>query len=118
VSNALPTQRKPVTPVKSERLEFLLQGYNPDLVLFLCNGFRFGFRVNFMGERHSFDSPNLKSALEQPEITLSKLRKECEAGRIAGPFKPPFPIFRTSPLGIVPKKDPSDFRLIHHLSYR
>jgi len=30
---------------------------------------------------------------------------------------PPFPDFRTSPLGIVPKKDPSEFRLIHHLSY-
>ena len=44
--------------------------------------------------------------------------KEREAGRIAGPFTVrPFPIFHCSPLGIVPKKDPSEFRLIHHLSY-
>ena len=47
-----------------------------------------------------------------------KLNKEIEAARIAGPFLvPPFPNCRGSPLGIVPKKDPSEFRLIHHLSY-
>ena len=35
-----------------------------------------------------------------------------------GPFsKPPFKNLHCSPLGIVPKKDPSEFRLIHHLSY-
>ena len=71
-----------------------------------------------MGERNSLESPNLKSALEQPQIVISKIHKEREAGRIAGPFAlPPFPNFRYSPLGIAPKKDPSEFRLIHHLSY-
>ena len=35
-----------------------------------------------------------------------------------GPFHaPPFPSFRTSPIGIIPKKTPNEFRLIHHLSY-
>ena len=46
------------------------------------------------------------------------MRKECEAGRIIGPFlSPPFPKFVCSPLVIVPKKDPSEFCLIQHLSY-
>ena len=41
-----------------------------------------------------------------------------QSGRIVGPFQtPPFVTFCTSPLGIVPKKDPSEFRLSHHLSY-
>ena len=63
-------------------------------------------------------SPNLKSALDQPLIVRTKLRKQCEAGTICGPFIcPPFPNFVCSPLGIVPKKDPSEFRLIQHLSY-
>ena len=58
------------------------------------------------------------SALDRPEITSAKLRKEGDAGRILGPFSTPtFPNFCCSPLGIVPKKDPSEFRLIHHLSY-
>ena len=44
--------------------------------------------------------------------------KEIKAGRAVGPFRaPPFPNFRTLPIGIVPKKAPNEFRLIHHLSY-
>ena len=108
----------PVTPVNVEHLEFLLQGYNPALRHYLIHGFRFGFRINFVGERCAFDSPNLRSALERPADTSAKLTKECDAGRIVGPFStPPFLNFRTSPIGLVPKKDPSEFRLIHHLSY-
>ncbi len=60
----------------------------------------------------------MKSAYDHPDVIRAKLRKELEAGRISGPFRvPPFPAFRTSPLGVVPKKNPSEFRLIHHLSY-
>ena len=40
------------------------------------------------------------------------------AARLAGPFaSPPFPQFRVSPLGLVPKKTPGEYRLIHHLSF-
>ena len=61
---------------------------------------------------------NLKSALSHPDITATKIRKECDAGRLVGPFTtPPFRNFRTSPLGLVPKKDPNEYRLIHHLSF-
>ena len=64
------------------------------------------------------ESPNLKNALVQPQIAVSKLNKERDADRLVGPFpEPPFPNFCCSPQGIVPKKDPSEFRLIHHLSY-
>ena len=60
----------------------------------------------------------MQSALQNPEIASAKLMKEIEAGRVVGPFKaPPFPKFRTSPIGIVPKKAPNEFRLIHQLSY-
>lgn len=35
-----------------------------------------------------------------------------------GPFSvPPLPNLRVSPLGVVPKKTPGEFRLIHHLSF-
>jgi hypothetical protein len=30
---------------------------------------------------------------------------------------PPFKTFRISPIGLVPKKEPGEYRLIHHLSY-
>ena len=39
-------------------------------------------------------------------------------GRIAGPFdSAPFPDFKCSPLGLVPKRKEGQFRLIHHLLY-
>lgn len=94
-----------VTPVKVDRLKFFLHGYDSALASYLIDGFRFGFRVHFVGERLSYESPNLKSAIDQPDLVKAKLSRECAAGRIFGPFTtPPFPNFRTSPLGIVPKK--------------
>ncbi|KAM3940651.1 uncharacterized protein RB166_000605 [Leptodactylus fuscus] len=37
---------------------------------------------------------------------------------MAGPFSvPPWPHLRVSPLGVVPKREPNKFRLIHHLSF-
>ena len=114
----IPQCHKPVTPVKVDRLKFFLNGYNASLAHFLVNGFTFGFSVGFIGKRRASQSPNLKSAIEQPQAVWNKLRKETEAGRIRGPFCcPPFPNFVCLPLGIVPKKDPSEFRLIQHLSF-
>ena len=51
-------------------------------------------------------------------LFFSKIKKETEALRLAGPFEsPPFAEFRVSPLGVVPKKVPGEFRMIHHLSF-
>ena len=44
---------------------------------------------------------------------IEKLAKKLGKGRIAGPFD----CFKTSPIGLVPKKVKGQFRLIHHLSY-
>ena len=108
----------PVTPVRVERLRPLLDSYDPSLRLFLISGFTYGFHVHYFGERRAVQSPNLRSALEAPLVVNAKLEKELSAGRIAGPFHaPPFHDFVSSPLGIVPKKSPNEFRLIHHLSY-
>ena len=97
-----------ITPVRVERFEKLLAGYDRTLQQYLFNGFRFGFRINLIGEITSFEAPNLKSALQNPEILFSKLSKELDLGRIEGPFDTaPFPVFRTSPVGIVPKKVPN-----------
>ena len=106
------------TPVKAERLNILLEGYPTSLRIYLVQGFSEGFRINFQGICRSTEPANLKSAREQPTIVFSKLRKEIEEGRIAGPFEqPPFDDFHCSPVGLVPKKVPGEYRLIHHLSY-
>ena len=78
----------------------------------------YGFSIQCSLSQSCFQSSNPKSALENPVAVSAKLAKELAAGRIAGPFGvPPFPDFMISPLGLVPKKTPSEFRLIHHLSF-
>ena len=57
-----------VTPVKVDRLKFFLHGYDSALASYLIDGFRFGFRVHFVGEQLSYESPNLKSAIDQPDL--------------------------------------------------
>ena len=79
---------------------------------------KYGFHLFSVGQSKPYESPNLLSAKQQPLVVDQKLAKELATHRFAGPFDtPPFPIFRVSPLGIVPKKTPRDFRMIHHLSY-
>ena len=106
------------TPVKPHRLEPLLRGYDPAIATYLVNGFRFGFSIRYFGDKVTCRSKNLKSAFENPREVTNKLNKEVLSGRIIGPFDtPPFKDFRISPLGLVPKKVPGEFRLIHHLSF-
>ena len=61
----------------------------------------------------------MKSAFDFPLVVDSKLKKEIELGRILGPFhEPPVnPAFRASPLGVMPKIVPGEFRVIHNLSH-
>ena len=95
------------TPVKVNRLEFLLEGYDFQKRMFLIDGFKYGFHLFPVGQSRSYESPNLLSARQQPQVVDQKLAKEPEAHRLAGPFdSPPFPVFRVSALGIVPKKTP------------
>ena len=96
---------QPVRPVKVDRFENLLVGYSPALKTLLVDGFRTDFQVYYISELSSFESSNLRSALQSPDIVSAKLKKEIVAGRVVGVFKaPPFPNFRTSLIGIVPKK--------------
>ena len=60
----------------------------------------------------------MPSALQNPEYVDKTLAQELAANRIAGPFtSSPFHSFCVSPLGLIPKKIPGDFWLIHHLSF-
>ncbi len=106
------------TLVKVDNLKILLQGYKPNIVDTLISGFSFGFRIHFHGAEQSFEASNLRSALDNSEAVDAKLRKELEAGRIAGPFGgPSFPNFRVSTLCLVPKKHLGEFRMIHHFVF-
>lgn len=105
------------TPINADRLRNFLVGYTPSTVEFLYAGFTKEFPLHFEGEFLSFEAENLLSARDHPDVVFPKIKKETEALRLAGPFEPPpFTEFRLSPLGVVPKKVPGEFRMIHHLS--
>ena len=78
----------------------------------LCHGCLIGYK----GPQFPYCATNLVSAFQHPKVIDATLEKECQLGRILGPFQnPPLPNFRTSGLGLVPKHD-SGWRIIHHLS--
>ena len=52
----------PVTPVKADRFENLLAGYNPAPKTLLVDTFRNGFRISYISELSSFESPEIVSA--------------------------------------------------------
>ena len=106
------------TPVNVPVLATYLSEYNSPDAAFLLDGFLHGFSLQYQGPRLQRDAPNLKSARINPEIVQQKIDKEVREGRVAGPFQNrPFPNLIVSPLGLVPKKEKNEFRMIHHLSY-
>ena len=88
------------------------------MVAFLTNGFTEGFSIGYKGPPISHHPPNLRSALDHPEILDTYIANECTSGHTAGPFPaPPFPSFNVNPLGAVPKKHTGKWRLILNLSH-
>ena len=110
-----------ITPVKPKTLENLLSAskYPRDKTQFLVKGFSQGFRIGYQGDRFiKRYAPNLRLSVGTPVTLWNKVIKEVEKGRYAGPFKEvPFEHFIQSPIGLVPKDQGKDTRLIFHLSY-
>ncbi|KAM4034620.1 uncharacterized protein ACNLHF_021282 [Anomaloglossus baeobatrachus] len=107
------------TPVSVAEIGPWLDRYpNKDAAAQLRFGFSIGFFIPFKLNRHPLFARNLKSATELHEVLLDKINCELAKGRLKGPFDSiPFYNLRVSPLGVVPKKEPGKFRLIHHLSH-
>ena len=96
------------TPVKVNRLEVLLEGYDCHKQAFLIDGFKYGFHLFSVGQSRSYESPNLLSATQQPQVVDQKVAKELEAHRFAGPLIHhhflflechPWVLFQRKPLG-------------------
>ena len=84
----------------------------------LLKGFKYGFRIPYHGPREKRLAKNHGTALQQPEVVWKKLQDEIGLGRVAGPFNEvPFDNLIVSPIGLVPKSVPGEFRLIFDLSY-
>ena len=108
------------TPVKPNVLQYLLQGYDTNITKTLVTGFTECFRIPFTIKsdplKHHIE--NHKSVRDNQGIVQRKMSKEKAKHRFEGPFSSdPFPNMVYSPLGLVPKKESGEFRLIHDLSF-
>ena len=118
-SNRATSLQKANSPVKIEVISQWLSDYpNSADREFILNGFTFGFRIPFSGSREPRFAKNHGSATKRPLIVSEKIEKEVSLGRVAGPFTlPPLKNLIVSPLGLVPKSNTGEFRLIFDLSY-
>ena len=109
------------TPVDVQQFERLLKmsQYDKDEIRFLCEGFVNGFDLGYKGPRDICqNSPNLKFRVGSKIILWNKVMKEVKLGRYARPYEQvPFDHYIQSPIGLVPKDNGKDVRLIFHLSY-
>lgn len=110
---------KGMMPVRLERMLPFLNRYLVRVAAHLLEtGFKEGFRIPSSLREVLPVAENLRSALLHPEVVSAKLFKEVALGCMAGPFPaPPLPGLIVSPLGVVPKKEVGQYRMIHHLSY-
>ena len=106
-----------VTPISVDRLAWWLDGYDESLKNYLLTGFLTGFRIGFSGTPISKVFKNHNSALQHPEVIEHYIQKEIRAGRIFGPLESLPKEFHCAPLGLVPKKQENEYRVIHDLSY-
>lgn len=107
------------SPIRMHVLAHLLSKYNKVKDAHMrYYDFKDWFRIPSRIPPSSVPPKNQQSVLLQQELIREKIMGEVHAGRVAGPFSsPPCASLVCSPLGLVPKKEPGKFCLIHNLSY-
>ena len=114
-----------VTPVKYDVFRDILieAGYHkshPEEFDFIVEGFQHGFPLGYQSTRKvKVTSNNLKFTVGDEIELWNKVMKEVKLKRFAGPFSeiPYEDDFIQSPIGLVPKDNGNDTRLIFHLSH-
>ena len=109
--------QRAITPLRHSQFEKEL-AHHPDKAwsTWLLKSLNEGVSLGYDGPRGPSKAPNLASSYTHPQIVTSEIQKECDLGRILGPFpQPPIPNLKCSGVGVVPKKS-GKWRMIQHLS--
>ena len=109
-------------PIKADVFENLLieSGYDKTEMQFVIDSFRHGFSLGYVHTKNvRITAPNLKLAIGNETDLWNKVMKEVKLKRYAGPFSqiPYKTDYIQSPIGLVPKDNRTDMRLIFHLLY-
>lgn len=88
----------------------------------ICNFYKNGcvgdFTTLYSSPEMQMLAGMLRSAVICPQVVRDKTEKSWHLGKIEGPFdNASLERKRVSPVGIVPKKAPGKFRMVHYLSH-
>ena len=110
-------QQQLVTPIRLLQLEReLANHHDTGFVGQLIASIKHGCCIGYDGPQYAHTAKHLPTAHTHTDVITAALAKECDAGRMAGPYpQPPLPNLRCSGLGVVPKKV-GGWRVIYHLS--
>lgn len=84
-----PMMQEIPTPIKWNKLEHELEGYDKGRRTYLVNGFRYGFSIGCVETPTTPLSKNHKSALKHKKVIENHIQKSLSLGRIVGPFSTP-----------------------------
>ena len=108
------------TPINIDKYEHYLKmsEFPSEKTQYLIQGFKHGFDIGYRGPVYRQETAaNIPLSLGTPEELWSKLMKETDLKRLAGPFDEiPYEYYIQSPIGLVPKAG-GQTRMIFHLSY-
>ena len=106
------------TPIRPNVLDQYLTDYDQTKRKTLVHGFTSGFSLGAGINFPSNTFRNHPSVSQHEQFVELKISKEIQQRRVKGPYTaPPLPNFVCSPLGVVPKKIPGTYRIIHDLSF-
>ena len=112
-----------ITPIKVNKLKQLLveSNYDKKKTDYLIGGFEKGFDISYHGpinRRDVSDNIPIWKGVRSLTELWNKVMKEVHHQCYAGPFQEiPFDNYMQSPIGLVPKDNGKQIRLIFHLSY-
>ena len=120
-TGAPPTWPPAPTPLRlTNWQEFIVAHPDRRYAEYIYRGLSSGFRIGFNRESVSLRSSvrNHPSAFENGSQVHDYIEAEREAGRLIGPLSQPLlPLVHTSPIGLIPKSEPNQWRMIVDLSY-
>ena len=109
------------SPLKTASWLEVLAGHpDQEYAAYIRSGIQWGFRVGFVrgSIRLKSCSSNHPSAVAGGEVVKTYLNVECDAGRLVGPLAPTdLQGVHISPIGLVPKSEPNQWRMIVDLSH-
>lgn len=122
IAKCVVTDTPILTPLRAEAWATHLVASDypaPAAALALVTCLRRGVDLGFRGQRvRSATGRNLPTAAAHADAIDADMAKQMQLGRRLGPFEqPPFPFFKSNPLGVVFKKGGTKPRVIHHLSW-